>query len=382
MASKPSTKPPLIGSIASLRDHLQLAIQIEHSTIPPYLCALYSIKDGTNREAQQVIQSVVMEEMLHMSLAANLLISVGGTSKVNTSKFIPVYPSPLPCFANPFPINLMKFSKPALDTFIEIERPEPAHVPAAKAGKFNTIGQFYDEVVKGLEWLCKDGREASVFSGTGRQITPEYYYGGAGKLFEIRGLDDAKRAVTVIKEQGEALPHHIYVKGPGPTRPNKYDAKRPEADPVYRTDRQSPLHVGFDNQPEPAHYFRFKEIREGRYYQRGDTPKSGPRGPEFPVEWDSAWNMQDNPKSARYKKGSAIRNKLDAFNGSYSRLLDHLHDAFTGSPERLIDAVGDMYEIKHRGTELMRVPNALSKLEGTTVGPSFEYLPVKDRLKE
>jgi hypothetical protein len=375
-------KPPLINSMPSLQDHLQLAIQIEHSTIPPYLCALYSIKDGTNREARDVIQTVVMEEMLHMALAANLLIAVGGESRVNTSDFIPVYPSPLPCFADPFPIHLRKFSKPALDTFLEIEKPEPEHVPEAKPGLFNSIGQFYDEVVKGLEWLCKDGQEKSVFSGTGKQITPEYYYGGAGRLFEIRTLDDAKRAVQEIKEQGEALPHHVYVKGPGATRPQPYDPKRPEADPVYRTDFPSPLHVGFDDQPEPAHYFRFKEIREGRYYQRGDTPETGPRGPEFPVEWDGAWNMQDNPKSERYAKGSPIRRKMDACNGSYSRLLDHLHDAFTGKPERLIEAVGDMFEIKYRGTELMRIPNELSGLEGTTVGPSFEYVRVEDRPKE
>jgi hypothetical protein len=379
MSPKSSARPPLINSIGSLRDHLQIAIQIEHYTIPPYLCALYSIKDGSNREARDVIQTVVMEEMLHMSLAANLLIAVGGSSKVNHRTFIPVYPSSLPCFANPFPINLRKFSKPALDTFIEIELPEPAHVPPAKAGRFSTIGQFYDEVVKGLEWLCKDGHEATVFSGTGRQITPEYYYGGAGRLFEIKKLDDAKRAITEIKEQGEALPHHIFVRGPGPTRPQKYDRKHPEADPVYTTDTPSPLHVGFNDQPEPAHYFRFKEIREGRYYQRGDTPKTGPRGPEFPVEWDGAWNMQDNPKSRRFRKGSPIRTKMDAFNASYSRLLDHLHEAFTGSPERLIEAVGDMFEIKHRGTELMRVPNELPGLEGTTVGPSFEYLPVANR---
>ncbi|MFC3157392.1 ferritin-like domain-containing protein [Chryseobacterium arachidis] len=31
-----------------LQDLLQTAILIEHSTIPPYLTALYSIKDGTN----------------------------------------------------------------------------------------------------------------------------------------------------------------------------------------------------------------------------------------------------------------------------------------------------------------------------------------------
>ena len=61
-----------------LIDLLQTAIEVEHSTIPAYLCALYSIKDGTNQEAAQIIKSVVLEEMLHMILAANVLNAIGG----------------------------------------------------------------------------------------------------------------------------------------------------------------------------------------------------------------------------------------------------------------------------------------------------------------
>ena len=37
-----------IESIDDLRCHLQVALELEHSTIPPYLCALYSIPDGSN----------------------------------------------------------------------------------------------------------------------------------------------------------------------------------------------------------------------------------------------------------------------------------------------------------------------------------------------
>jgi len=34
-----------INSIESLRQHLQLAFVIEHATLPPYLSALYSIRE-------------------------------------------------------------------------------------------------------------------------------------------------------------------------------------------------------------------------------------------------------------------------------------------------------------------------------------------------
>ncbi|MHB8672026.1 MAG: ferritin-like domain-containing protein, partial [Acidimicrobiales bacterium] len=51
-----------ISSVGSLRRHLQWAIELEHATIPPYLCGLYSIKEGSNQEAVEVIRSVFVEE--------------------------------------------------------------------------------------------------------------------------------------------------------------------------------------------------------------------------------------------------------------------------------------------------------------------------------
>jgi hypothetical protein len=50
-----------IGSPASLRAHLQTAIEIERATLPPYLCALYSLEEGSNAEAGAVIESVVLD---------------------------------------------------------------------------------------------------------------------------------------------------------------------------------------------------------------------------------------------------------------------------------------------------------------------------------
>ena len=81
-----------IKTLDELKAHLQKAIEVEHSTIPPYLCALYSIKDGHNQEAAQIIKSVVLEEMLHMILAANVLNAIGGEPILTHPKFVPKYP--------------------------------------------------------------------------------------------------------------------------------------------------------------------------------------------------------------------------------------------------------------------------------------------------
>ena len=52
--------------------NLQTAIELEHSTIPPYLTAMFTINEDTNAFAYTAIRSVVMEEMLHMTLLHNL----------------------------------------------------------------------------------------------------------------------------------------------------------------------------------------------------------------------------------------------------------------------------------------------------------------------
>ena len=78
-----------IRSVESLQQHLQTAIELEHSTLPPYLCALYSLKDGSNKEARAVLQSVALEEMLHLTLAANVLNAVGGTPVLDSPRRMP-----------------------------------------------------------------------------------------------------------------------------------------------------------------------------------------------------------------------------------------------------------------------------------------------------
>ena len=68
-----------IETVERLHEYLYAALQLEHATIPPYLTALYSLHPGTNSDAAHVIRVVAVEEMLHLTLAANLLNAVGGT---------------------------------------------------------------------------------------------------------------------------------------------------------------------------------------------------------------------------------------------------------------------------------------------------------------
>src|SRR5690242_7881501 len=77
-----------------LKESLQAAIHLEFATIPPYLCAMWSIKTASGR-AYDHLREVVMEEMLHLGLACNMLTAIGGTPRLFPNA-APKYPCPLP----------------------------------------------------------------------------------------------------------------------------------------------------------------------------------------------------------------------------------------------------------------------------------------------
>src|SRR5262249_50579132 len=85
-----------LKSAEDLWTALQIAIELEHSTIPPYLTAYYSIKPGSNVEVARLSYSVVIEERLHMAQMCNLLVAVGGRPRIGHPRFVPRFPGPLP----------------------------------------------------------------------------------------------------------------------------------------------------------------------------------------------------------------------------------------------------------------------------------------------
>jgi rubrerythrin len=315
---------------------LQQAIEVEHSTIPPYLCALYSIKDGSNPEAAQIIKSVVLEEMLHMVLAANVLNAIGGKPHLNHPRFIPKYPK-VPLFT--FKVHLEKFSRPAIETFLKIERPERPS-KGRTSSEINTIAQFYEVIEQGLT----DLRKEKIYTGSeSRQITPEYYYGGGGQVTSVNNFDTAILALNEIVGQGEGIHHSI-----------------------FDGDQEN-----FGEVEEFAHYFRFNEIYKERRYTSVDTPTSGPSGEALIVEWDQAYPMQQDPRMASYPKDSEVWRKSHEFNRTYMGLLNELENALNGEPQRLMQSVVRMYDLKYQAVELMKIPFGD---KGETAGPSFEYI--------
>lgn len=243
----------------NLGEAIQQAIEIEIATIPVYLFTYYSInrvpdqdaisgtlaqeltRKGTpSPEANKValklsaeimvyankigatIMSVVMEEMLHMSLSSNLKQALIG-QPVLTGRSPSVYPTCLPGHEPEFDINLAPFSLDQLMTFLKIESPDPLpeKTPLLKAIPYKTIGQFYDMIEKCLEKYDKKLK----YSTSRPQLVPgKRYYASnnidtvyydinhkarymdaddSGDLVHVVDLKSAKKAISQIVEQGE-----------------------------------------------------------------------------------------------------------------------------------------------------------------------------------
>ena len=118
-----------IDTVEDLREHLLLAIEVELSTIPPYLYAMYSIEDQGS-EAALLIRSVVVEEMLHASLVANMLVAVGGEPRFSSADVMPSYPGPMLHHVPPLILHLERCSVEFVEgTMMAIERPESPGAP-------------------------------------------------------------------------------------------------------------------------------------------------------------------------------------------------------------------------------------------------------------
>src|SRR4051812_14581321 len=216
--------------------------------------------------------------MSHLGRAANLPSAVGGAPKRDTPELRPPYPHPLPHGDRSVHVHLAPFGPEALELFLRIEQPASADAPP-QTDEYRTIGQFYAALETGLRALCDELGEERVFSGDpARQIGELHLRGGGGEVLPVHDLKSALAALAEVVEQGE-----------GAARTDVWDGDRD----VFHPERE-----------EVAHYYRFQELRLGRRYRTGDTPRSGPTGEEIAVDFDGVLPMRPDPRTADYPEGS------------------------------------------------------------------------------
>lgn len=317
---------------------LQQAIELEHATIPVYLYGLYSLDATKNAEIAQILQSVVIEEMLHMALASNVLNALGGSPAIGQPGFIPDYPGPLPGgVESDLTVHLAPFSMDQLQTYLDIEQPENPldfKVRAAReAADQITIGEFYTAISAAIAALG----ESAFVKPPRNQIGPDLM----ANCVIVHDVASAQKAINTIIEQGEGT----------------------------STSPEEVVGSGY------AHYYRFMQIQKGKLLVKVPPPENYVYG-GAPVPFDPSgvYAVPSDPKAANYPAGSAQRFACDNFNYTYSSLLLALNSLFNGAnaQQQFNVALGLMMSLKGQAKAMMAgIPNP-----ALFVGPSFEYLPV------
>jgi hypothetical protein len=316
-----------LDTTEGLQAALQSAIELEHATIPPYLYAYWSL--SANDDIGTLIHSVVIEEMGHMALAANVLNAIGGSPSIDAPGFVPTYPGPLPGGVEdqlvvplaPFSIELVK------DVFMVIEEPEdPLSFPdGLQADQAVTIGQFYAAIRDAIQ-----AAGPSIFTGTaGNQVVGI----PSDQVIAVDSVETATTAINTIIDQGEGT-------------------------------TQAPD----DLEGDLAHYYRFSEIVHGKTLEKDPTTgKWSYSGAPIPFDPAGVLPVVTNPKAANYPPESAAAEANDKFNTDYGTLLTQLHTAFNGQPSTIGGTVRRMFMLSGDAGTLMN-----TGFEGGFAGPSFE----------
>lgn len=339
---------------------LKTAMTLELGTIPPYMMAIISLKPEANRTSAELVRAVMIEEMLHMTLVANLTNSLGGSINLGPDT-IPSYPLAMEFKGKrfkdrQFDVNLQAFSPQAIDIFMQIELPRDwaAHDPLMLKATSEldidglTIGDFYLNIIDQLEKLCDEYGESAVFNGNAAlQIGQDYYWSSGGKPIVITDLASAKKAMQTIIDQGEGSSTEIY-------------------DGDHRT---------FGQPEELAHFYRFREIHFARHYQPGDKPHQPPTGTHFNVDYHAVYPIKMNPQISDYAADTPLAHLNNKFNAHYTLMLIQLQQAFSGTPKALYTAImNGMHGLVPIATEMAKlaIPDDPKGHHGT---PTFSWLP-------
>jgi len=314
-----------IESVESLRSHIELAIRVELSTIPPYLFAMYSIEDPGS-EAAILIRSIVAEEMLHAALATNLLLAVGGVPSFGDRSYVPTYPMDLPHHRPPLVLELAPCSLETIrDVFMRIEQPE-LHGAPPEPDEYESLGQFYHALEIGLDEMSE---QLDLFENPQTELqmaNPSYYrpvtfdVEDSGGLLLIHDLVTAIDAIEIIIHQGEGLSDDRW------------------ADPAHQ---------------ELTHFNKLLQIYEGQ----------SPLGDVVPV--------RRNPTTASFPEEIGVVS--DLFNALYRGVYLILGQIFSGGPEQH-RSVGLLYVVM--GDLMSRSARFLVQQElddGSHAAPTFEY---------
>ncbi|MCI5163405.1 MAG: hypothetical protein D3917_15575, partial [Candidatus Electrothrix sp. AX5] len=153
--------------------------------------------------AYDILRGILIEEMMHMQLAANLCLALDTTPRFG----IPDYSRDIPFLKPGVVINadMEPLNARTLAEMLAIETPEETlegHSDSTPDGNvtpqypYSSIGEKYDALIHGIKQV---GVDQFGWDTTNQQKL----WVDQGYPQVIRNIDDAKDAIEAIKEQGE-----------------------------------------------------------------------------------------------------------------------------------------------------------------------------------
>jgi hypothetical protein len=283
-----------ITTLADLQDALQTAMQLEFSTIPPYLCAQWSINSDPS-DVADMIESIVVQEMYHFALAGNMLTAIGGVPNIANAAFIPSYPTNVLPGGIPqkLAVDLQPLTPEQAQVFMQVEYPE--FPPVALAAAPATIGAFYDTIADG-------------FATVNPAINPNVFAVNSGEATPIKSIADALAAIALIKGEGEGT------------------TGSPDQPPVGNTTF--------------AHYYVFKEI----FTQK--TLVQDAAG-----NWSFTGATIQFPTTFNFQQSTVTPSPSLAFNQAVSQLLIDLQACWTSGAK---PNIGAMFNLQTLGIGLIK----------------------------
>ena len=223
-----------------IRGALQTAIALENCTIPIYCSAMYSL-EVQNYPVYNILRSVVMEEMLHMAAAANMVAALGDRPRIRELDAVGELRRGLPGNIAPgLRARCANLSRSQLDAFMRIEAPESL-VPEASSKtsyggrSYPTIGAFYEEIKQAIFDNADAIRQIARGPMKSNQVGGNLGYACIDPTSGVDGIEQFIGSIELIQDQGEG------------------------AD----TTRMS----GEESGDELSHYARFAELKFGRRYE-------------------------------------------------------------------------------------------------------------------
>jgi len=381
---------PTKWTVEQLGVHLKNAALVEMSTIPLYLYAGYSIKGlsysewSPGRGPVDDFRTIVIEEMLHLCLVRNMLVSIGQADdfKFYSQKFIPTYPSgmlqrwpPLTLSLEPLTYHLLR------DIFMEVEKPQTTPDGTVPSGyEYFTLGQFYDSLRKGFDIV--NAADPNLFADTrpdlqygttywneggggGPVVITQQLWGPTGDQYILYPIGAVHKAIDIIVQQGEGIVR----------------AGEDESQLCQQTVNTSPANPT-PGMVEFTHYAKFCRMATGLESIGIALDQYG-----FPISLpldQAVWPVLTNP-TLDMLEGSA-RDLAEFFNAAFCYVLALIDEVFSTSSKDIVKNKGKTD--KRYGLErtfiasmggllfpiadlLVRTPTG--KNDGRTAGPPFGY---------